>query len=197
MGLLSIIAALMTWIIERNASNCVTVQYHIAVSKVDSSEQLTKDERDKINQKKERKQSLTKKLCHALSIQDRQMEIGYATTNAFGFDYTILHSVFPSEYEMKNEGGTNPLDAPKFNEHALAMDYVKDLYVKQAQAAVTQVFLDCFDIVGFEVNIVPVSARYSVAIGAVSSDASTNIEVQMAETLGAPSEEKDNETNSK
>merc|ERR1712204_127029 len=101
---------------------------------------------------------------------------------------------------MGSEGGTNPLDAldaPKFNEPALAMDYVKDLYVKQAQAAVTQVFLDCFDIVGFEVNIVPVSARYSVAIGAVSSHASTNIEVQLAETLGGPSDEKDNETNSK
>merc|ERR1712176_776736 len=72
----SIIAALLSWLIERKASHCVVIEYSIDVSK---NSPLTVAENKKIQTKKERTASLTKNLCQALSIPKGQMEMRYAT----------------------------------------------------------------------------------------------------------------------
>lgn len=189
-SMLSVIAALMSWIIECNNSNCVTVQYYIEATKDDL---LSPDETDKIMERKERKHALQLKLCQALSIETGQLEIGHATVTTTGFEYKMIHYVFPNEYHQSNLEGARVVSVRSPNmridddDDVAAMGYVKSLYQDTLhKKSVANIFLQHFDISGgFETVLVPILdsdqsvVRHSIVLQ--KSDGLANIKQEMDE----------------
>lgn len=166
-SVLSVIAALIAWLIEGKASNCVAVQYHIEVSK---ERKLTVDETDKIKKKKERKNLLKGSLCSVLSIPRSMLEIGFATVNTHGINYHIVHYAFPSEYASEDlDNGLTYDDA---------MRYVQKLYTDaDTRCPLSDVFLQHFDIQGFKAKFVPHGAvQLTSLLGGSSTDHSDDEE---------------------
>eukprot|EP01083_Nonionella_stella_P225798 802449_1 len=98
MSLLSIIAAILFYLMQRTSSNSMVVKYQIDFVKSCS---LSNEEKKQLIQKKECKEALRKSLCAALKIEDTLLEFGYITPSNNGAIINVVHFIFYTELQNK------------------------------------------------------------------------------------------------
>merc|ERR1712228_460941 len=194
-SVLSVIGVLISWIVERQNSNCFVMQYDIEVNKKDLT-QFTDDEKSKISQKKERKDELRKTLCQALRIREGQIELGHVTMFDESLEYHIVHYVMGNEVQLNSGQISENKDETFFG-----LQFVKALYTKH-ESAVNEAFMRHFRIDN-DLNIVfvdafksptstkPQSQRLKTPSFSAAS-MTQNIELQIQGNLGEDNEKKKN-----
>eukprot|EP01083_Nonionella_stella_P167376 562401_1 len=95
---LSIIAAVITYLMGRRTTNYMTIKYKLKLVKLNGN--LLKDEKEKVLQNKECKKVLRQVLCQALNIHENMIEFGFAQLSQNGVTIIVLHYVFQQELEQ-------------------------------------------------------------------------------------------------
>eukprot|EP01084_Bolivina_argentea_P216055 367018_1 len=96
LSLLSIISALLVYLMERRSANYVVAQYELEFL-TNNEHQLTQTEIDQICQTKERKKALGNALGMALNIDSKLLEIGEVTIGNNGVNIKMNHYLFVDE----------------------------------------------------------------------------------------------------
>eukprot|EP01083_Nonionella_stella_P234101 824244_1 len=101
-SLLSIIAAVMSYILQRLASDCYVVQYKLEMRKKEKGV-LTSDETNLILKRKECKKKWRQLVAAALNIQETAIEFGFVSLTNKGVTVNMIHYVFKTDLENNQQ----------------------------------------------------------------------------------------------
>merc|ERR1712228_812758 len=166
-SILSVIGVLLSWIVQRQSSNCVAVQYHIQMNKK-NKKRFSNQDKSKIKKKKERKDALKKELCQALHINDGQSELGYVSMYGLALKYHVVH------YVMGNEIADDKVAASPF---------VKALYAKN-ESEVNEEFMHHFGIEDLNVDFIAFTKLHRTCPSFTVTSTTQDIELQIQGRLG-------------
>eukprot|EP01083_Nonionella_stella_P217367 780468_1 len=132
-SLLSIIAAVLSYLLQIKSPDCFPAQYDLEMAKTTSNDdKLTDEEKTNISQNKERKRSWRKAIASVMSIPQSSLELGYVTMGDKGCTVHVVHYPFKQELHSMNTAD-NHNDDVNIPYEKLAKVFVEKLYMKHAR----------------------------------------------------------------
>eukprot|EP01083_Nonionella_stella_P075068 203852_1 len=92
---ISVVAAVMSYLLQRSSSNCSVVQYQLEIVKG----RLSDDDKTAIAQKKECKKELSTSLAATLNVEASVLELGFVKMSNVGFVVNVIHYVFKDDLD--------------------------------------------------------------------------------------------------
>eukprot|EP01084_Bolivina_argentea_P063494 115922_1 len=155
----SIIAAVVTWLVERRTSESFVVQYDLEMVKKYKNI-MSESQREAILKKKECKKSLRKLITSSIKIPETTIELGYVTVTATGCVVHCIHYTLKSELKrfIQDSNGTMVVDDDENSEHEyiLASKRLTQQIYRARRREVNVAFVKHFDfdIGTFHVNYI-------------------------------------------